>query len=200
MIAPGSPVTMLTELPRWVGWRTETRKGNKATKLPYQPGSHKLAATDKPETWGPYDAACTMKGCDGPGLVLTGLAEVAALDLDGCREPTSGRLTPWAQSLCERAQSYTEVTPSKRGLRIIGLAPGLPATTVVLPQGEGQQCEIYCGGTTRYVTVSWERLDEYPAELNDIGPLVRELLSIAEAGRRKPAAQPEPKPTPNGAT
>ena len=127
-------------------------------------------------TWGPYEAAAKMAGCDGTGLVLTGLAEVAALDLDNCRDPETGRIAPWAHALCERAQSYTEITPSRRGLRIVGIAAGLEPTTCALPQGEGQQVEIYAGGATRYITVSWQGVEDYPDTLNDIGPLVRELI------------------------
>jgi len=86
VIAPGSPVSVLTELPRWVGWRNEKRASKpdaKRTKVPYTPGLRgRLARTDNPSTWASYDEACKMEGCDGPGLVMAGLVEVAALDLE----------------------------------------------------------------------------------------------------------------------
>ena len=197
MLVAGSPITVLTELPRWVAWRNEERK-NKLAKIPYTPGTDRWAATDKPETWASYEAAAGMKGCDGPGFVLTGLPELAAIDLDRCRDAQSGRIEPWAVAICERAQSYTELSPSGRGVHVLGLAPGLPPTTVTLPQGDGgQQCEVYCGGTVRYLTVSWEQLEEYPGELNDIGPLVRELID--QAAPRQAAATGQSRPKTNGA-
>ena len=200
MLVAGSPITVLTELPRWVAWRNEDRK-NKLAKIPYTPGTDRWAArTDKPETWASYEAAAGMKGCDGPGFVLTGLPELAAIDLDGCRDAQTGRIEPWAVAICQRAQSYTELSPSGRGVHVLGLAQGLPPTTVTLPQGDGgQQCEVYCGGTVRYLTVSWERLEEYPGELNDIGPLVRELLAEAEGGKRAKDRVDNIKSKPNGA-
>jgi putative DNA primase/helicase len=203
VIAPGSPVSVLTELARWVGWRTEKRRGKpdaKWTKVPYTPGLRgRRARTDDASTWASYDEACKMEGCDGPGLVLTGLGEVAALDLDGCRDDETGRIEPWALALCERAQSYTEITPSRRGLRVLGLAEGVPPTIKTLPRGGGQQLEIFAGGATKYITMSFERLVEYPGELNDIGPLVRELLEEAEAGKRKPLPPARPRPATKGA-
>lgn len=197
MIPSGSPITTLAAAPRWVAWRSETRKG-KTTKVPYTPGTTRWARTDDPETWGSYDDACAMKGCSGPGLVLTGLADVTALDLDHCRDAVSGRIEPWALAICERAQSYTEVSPSGTGLHILGLAPTLPATTTVLPMGQGQQCEIYAGGATRYVCVTWHVLDEYPSQLNDITGIVRELLDAARRLKPAPTQQANDNPKPNG--
>ena len=46
--------------------------------------------------------------------------------------------------------------------------------------------------------MTWERLEEYPGELNDIGPLVRELLDEAEMGRRKPLPPARPRPATKG--
>ena len=190
MIAPGSPVTDLTKLRRWVAWRADMRRG-KPTKIPYQPGSHKFAATDNPMTWGSYDAACAMQGCDGSGLVLTGLQEIAALDLDDCRDPQSGRLEPWAHDLCERAQSYTEITPSDMGVRILGLVTGIEPSIRTLKRDKGK-VEVFAGGATKYVTVTWERLEGFGDgdRLNDITPLVQELL--AEADVKRPEAVPAP--------
>lgn len=200
MIPSGSPPTTLAALPRWVAWRHETRKGT-TTKIPFTPGTTLWAHTDKPETWGSYGDACAMQGCDGPGLVLTGLADVTALDLDHCRDAVTGRIEPWALAICDQAQSYTEISPSGTGLHILGLAPTLPATTTVLPMGEGQQCEVYAGGATRYLCITWQWLEDYPNELNDITQTVRELLDAAR--RLKPArvalANDNPAPNGNGA-
>jgi putative DNA primase/helicase len=56
---------------------------------------------------------------DGIGLVLTEDDPYAAGDLDHCRDPQSGEIQPWAQAIVNRLQSYTEISPSGTGLRIL---------------------------------------------------------------------------------
>jgi len=192
-LSAGATLADLQLLPRWVGWRYEARaKGKKKTKVPYAPGSGRMAKANDASTWAPFREAERMAGVDGAGFVLTDLPEVAAIDLDHCRDKHSGRTEPWAEDLCERAQSYVERTPSGEGLRILGIAEGLPRTIKSLLRGEGQ-VEIFCGGAAKYVTVSFERLDEYPPTLEDISAVVLELLAEGEADKRKPApAQAKP--------
>ena len=90
-IAPGSPFTILQTEPRWVGWRTETRKG-RSTKVPYMPGTGRLASVTDPSTWGSHAAACAMRGVDGQGFVLTGHENLAACDFDHCIDPGTGEV------------------------------------------------------------------------------------------------------------
>ena len=51
----------------------------------------------------------------------------AAFDLDDCT--VDDDLAPWAKKLIEEAGSYTEITPSSDGIRIIGTARGRPYDT-----------------------------------------------------------------------
>src|SRR5262245_45260083 len=44
----------------------------------------------------------------------------AAFDIDKCRNPETGEIHPWAMALVEKAASYTKITISGTGLRIIG--------------------------------------------------------------------------------
>ena len=120
-IPPGSSFDTLHQLHRWVGWRWETRKG-KPTKPPHAPGSGRYASVSDPGTWGSHEEALAMPGVDGIGIVLTGHPNIAACDLDHCRDPATGALAAWAQALIEQAGSYVEITPSHAGLRIVGLA------------------------------------------------------------------------------
>jgi hypothetical protein len=197
MITAGAPIAALMEVPRWVGWRFEPRKaGGKPTKVPYQPGSGRPAKTNDSTTWGQFSAAERMQGVDGVGLALHGLPQLAALDLDGCRDKGTGRIATWAKRLCERAQSYTEITPSGTGLRILGIADGVLPTIKTLPRGERQQVEVFCGGAAKYVTVTFARLHSYPPGLEDISAVVRELLAEGEA-KRQPGSPSQPRPGSN---
>jgi hypothetical protein len=60
----------------------------------------------------------------GVGFVLTG-TDIAAIDLDKCRDPETLAIAPWARKILDMAPgAYSEVTASGTGLRIIGVAAG----------------------------------------------------------------------------
>jgi hypothetical protein len=115
----------LTEEPRWVVWRWEQTKEGKPTKVPYQARRPDVKASSiKPATWASHEeAVATFEKADqrfnGVGICLHG-SNFSAFDIDDCRNPETGEIHPWATALVERAGSYTEVTPSGTGLRIIG--------------------------------------------------------------------------------
>jgi primase-polymerase (primpol)-like protein len=88
--------------------------------------------------------------------------------LDDCRDPKTDNLSDWAERLVKRANSYCEVTPSGRGVRIIGIADGDRVHTVRdMPTGK---LEIYRGACGRYITVTGDRVNDAP--LHDIDQLI----------------------------
>jgi hypothetical protein len=119
----------LTELPNWLVWKLEPGKnGGKPTKVPYQARNPKAKAkSDDPSTWATYGEAVAVAtnglGFAGVGFCLLG-SGFAAFDIDDCRDPVTGALHPWALGLVGRVASYTEVTTSGTGLRIIGTGSG----------------------------------------------------------------------------
>jgi hypothetical protein len=160
-------------LPRWVVWGTD----KKNPKRPYTPsnGSLSPASTDDPSTWGTYaDATATAErlGC-GVGLVLSPADDnfdVVALDLDKCRDPETGALSPWAKDLVDKAGSYTEITPSGAGLRIIGTGSDIELHCD-LPRGGAGHLEVY-SKTNRYITVTGKHLNGAQKPLADLSELV----------------------------
>jgi hypothetical protein len=116
----------LGEAARWVVWRwTEPAAPGATPDKPLFRAAHptRHASTQDPATWGSFAAAMGAVGADeadGAGYVLRD-DEHVFLDADNCRDPATGEITPWAERLVEECGSYTEVTPSGRGLRIIGL-------------------------------------------------------------------------------
>lgn len=114
----------------WVVWRYEQR-GGVPTKVPYVPGEgNRRASTTDLRTWRTFIEAVEAHaggGFDGIGFVLSSGDPFAATDLDGCRDPETGEIEPWAQKIIAAAgeDSYTEVSPSGRGVHIIvrGKAP-----------------------------------------------------------------------------
>jgi putative DNA primase/helicase len=173
---------------RWVCWRLETKPGDrKPTKPPYQPnGRH--AANDDERTWSTIDVALKAlinpaNRFDGVGYMLMD-DTIAAFDIDNCRDPTTGVIHPWAQRLISKSSSYVEITPSGKGLRIIGLGNG-PHLHRKLPVGDGAlSCELY-RRAKRFITVTGNALHDRP-------------LAFIDALLDATLAELESKPRPNG--
>jgi len=112
------------EAPRWVAWRNEDR-GGRLTKIPYGPRGGKAKADD-PATWGTR-AEAEAKAAEivedqggGIGIELGDFGcdtYLAGIDLDSCLSD-KGVLAPWAAEILRVVQSYTEVSPSGRGLKV----------------------------------------------------------------------------------
>ena len=92
---------------------------------------------------------------NGIGFMLLG-SGIAALDLDKCRNPETGELTPWAQEAVDGALAlgaYVEVTVSGTGLRIVGTSDG-SRLHKPFPKVDGDSgIELY-RDCERYITVS----------------------------------------------
>ena len=116
----------LRESSRWVGWRW--------TFNPEKPGGHhggwdkpllnpktgRLASSTNPETWGTYEGTVNFvsrKSLDGIGFNLLGFENIVVHDLDNCRNPDTGEISPQAMNIARLVGSYWEITPSATGLR-----------------------------------------------------------------------------------
>jgi putative DNA primase/helicase len=144
----------LRRLGRWVCWRYEARDGDKPTKVPYQPNGAKARAND-PSTWHDF-AACVQAAISGgySGVAFALGDGYAGVDLDGCRDPDTGQIQPWAQQIIEQLRSYTELSVSGKGVHIIcrgGLPPGRRRKGPI---------ELYDAG--RFFVVTGQRLNDYP--------------------------------------
>jgi hypothetical protein len=177
-----------------VCWRWEWRNG-RWTKPPIQPGGGfpAYARNNDPSTWGTYAEAVKRVidgGADGVGFCLSG-SDVAAVDLDHCRDRAD--VAPWALALVGKApeDTYCEVTVSGGGLRLIGLGTGTQLHRK-FPADDGKGAFELYRNTVRYITVSGKVVNGAAGPLQNIDTLLDELL--AEAARRA-AQQQAPKPT-----
>jgi hypothetical protein len=124
----------LRNTPRWVTWRYEPREKNGAvkwTKVPYNATSPfaspiKADATD-PATWTSFSSAVVAEVAsrervvyNGIGLVLDG-TDFVVVDLDHVID-SEGKLHQEAERIIREVNSYTEISPSGTGLRIIARA------------------------------------------------------------------------------
>jgi hypothetical protein len=125
-VIPPNPSGIPDELKilrRWVAWRNVPSSGRKKpAKLPVNPATGQPADPTGPRTWGPFEAAWRRYHDDrlsGVGFVFAG-DEFAGVDLDGCRDPGTGELDPWANAVVSEFGTYAEVSPSGTGVKLIG--------------------------------------------------------------------------------
>lgn len=154
----------LRDLPHWIVWKQVTRD-NKPTKLPYQ-CNDQLAKSDDRRTWTTFDAAWSrykLGGYDGPGFVFSDEDPYCGIDLDGCRDPKTGKVSPWARDIMLRMDSYCEVSPSQTGVKIFirGRKPDFAGAKKELHDveqvcGKKPAVEIY--DTKRYFAVTGQRV------------------------------------------
>src|SRR5262249_21734032 len=164
----------------WVIWRWKKTKKGKLTKPLYQARAPKqLAKSDDPSTWAPFDAALTVYNsgqADGIGLCLLN-TDLAVFDADDCRNSGNGALEPAAERLIKRANTYTEITPSGNGLRIIGIGHGAQIHRKQnVPNANGMTIESY-RKAERYITVTGDALPGTTSQLADIDALMDDVVA-----------------------
>jgi putative DNA primase/helicase len=130
---PAGVPAFLRSLNRWFGWRgkpkldRETSKFVGLDKIPVSFRSPKACNAQDRAEWSSFDRAAAVVArrdrlWDGLGITLgelAGLNEVlAGFDLDGCRDPVTGEIAPWAMDFLCAAASYAEVSPSGTGIKV----------------------------------------------------------------------------------
>lgn len=150
----------LLPLPHWVGWRAEQRNG-KSTKVPVDPKSGHKADTTDANTWGDSEsaiAAVEKFKLSGIGFVFTG-APYTGVDLDDCRDPKTGVVQGWAMDIIKQLDSYTEASPSGRGVHIFVRGK--------LPAGRRRKGKVEMYDTGRYFTMTGHHIPGTPTSIED---------------------------------
>ena len=115
---------VFAEEPRWVAWRNELRGGKAKQRSRYGPRGGRAKADD-PTTWGtgrrPKRQAAEIVEEQGGGIGIE-LGDLGG-DIYLCRNrprtcvSAEGALATWAAPILDVVQSYTEISPSGRGLK-----------------------------------------------------------------------------------
>lgn len=155
----------LQVLPNWVCWKWTWRAGRTGvgtwSKPPFQSlRPETFARNDDPATWGTYEDALAVfeaGRCDGIGFNLWG-TDYAAFDIDNCRDRDSGIIAPEARAVVDEAASYTEITVSGTGLRVIGVGKLDELHRQLKISGSAVEVEIY-RRTKRYIVITGNPLD-----------------------------------------
>ena len=142
----------LVTIPQWVVWKATPNGHDKPRKLPINVRTGKLASTTDPKTWGTYEEAkqaIKKFRATGLGFVFTKEAGIVGIDLDNCVDD-NGNLETWAVKIITSLNSYTEWSPSGKGLHILvkGVIPSAVKTVHV---------EMY--DTGRYFTVTGKQVE-----------------------------------------
>lgn len=176
------------EQPRWIDWKYELKNG-KQNKSPIDPHNGRYASSTNPQTWASFDLAMKAQQqyrCTGIGIILgRGLGGV---DLDGCRNPETGAITPWAQEIIRDFKSYTEVSPSKTGVKIwaTGAPRELPANTISMntPPIQGKVAKVEVFTHSRYFAVTGEVLENVPDEIAECTEAWERLITRLSIGAK----------------
>ena len=151
----------LKERDQWAAWRWECRD-DKWTKPPLNPSTGYYARNNDPDTWGSFDEALWRMRRDrlpGIGFMFHPDDGLAGVDLDDCRNPRTGEIEEWATEILEGLGSYTEVSPSERGLKVFVYG--------ALPLGRRRKGNIEMYDRGRFFTTTGHRLSWTPSSVKD---------------------------------
>lgn len=145
----------LAALPNWVAYKMapSRKRPGKTDKKPVNPHTGKLAKADDSATWAAFDQAAAFLArrphLDGLGFQLgespDAKSGIVGVDLDNCID-AGGNLAPWAAEIVARLDSYTEVSPSGKGIRIFCRGK--------LPAGGRKKGDIEMYDYGRFLTVT----------------------------------------------
>ncbi len=158
----------LLKLPFWVGYQLRRNK-DRTDKVPMNVLTGRPAKTNDPSTWTDYTTASDLalqRGYAGVGFVFQ--PPYVGVDIDHCVK--DGAIAPYAVEILKVLNSYSEYSPSGTGIHILckgEIARACKISKIGL--------EIYTKG--RFFTVTGNRLENYPAELNECTDALKGIFS-----------------------
>ena len=150
----------------WVGFITRPR-GERMDKIPMNVMTGQKAKSNNPATWTDFDTAIDLavqRGYPGIGFVF----QPPFVGFDGDKCIKDGVVAHHVAEIIKTLQTYTELSPSGKGVHAIGMGS--------IPRGRNLQSlgiEIYTKG--RFFTVTGNRLEDYPAEVADCQEALRQV-------------------------
>ena len=161
---------VLQSLVRFCEWRSMIEDGGKPTKKPDQSTLQERQC----RLWEQVEQV-PRTPTSGIGIVTTGGIPVPGgfalcLDLDACRDPTTGDVAPWAREVFDKSgRSYTVISPSGTGLHVwiavnripIDLRAMARVSYEAMPNtgGKTPNLQVIGLGPAGYVTLSLQPID-----------------------------------------
>jgi putative DNA primase/helicase len=155
-------------LPRWVLWQWELREDTQGkrrwAKVPYSGILNECdehwnrAKSNDATTWPSFRQVVRhLRRFDGIGFMLG--EGFSGIDLDKCRDPLTGEINEQDRQIIEEIRSYTDVSPSSTGVKILFRGQKPPGRCRV------GTFEMYSEG--RYFTVTGHHLPGTPRTVED---------------------------------
>ena len=170
-------------LRQWICFKLEWNEKNKKwDKIPKNPLTGGGAMSNNPSTWTDFNTTlqCFSSGnFSGVGFMFTKESRIYGVDIDACF--SNGVMSPDAQDIINKMQSYTEWSPSKNGIHIIGKG--------ILPPGGRRKGNFEMYDSGRFFTVTGCHVEGTPIEIYE---RTNEVAII----HSKYIAKSQPEPTP----
>lgn len=159
-------------------WKYAERNGKK-TKIPFKVDGS-LAKSNSITDFTDFETACKLSvGYSGIGLgIFNGYS---AVDIDNCI--ANGELSPMAKEIVDTLKSYTEISPSGNGIRILFKTDNFEFDkTLYYIHNAKIGLEIYVfGATNKYVTVTGNAINGYGIEnCNETLPAILNRYMLRE--------------------
>ena len=151
----------LRELDQWVCWRYEDRGAQRPAKIHYAARGGAASASD-PATWASLAAAragVVSGGFDGVAFALSDGDPYCGVDLDDCLDESGEFTSARAEDIVRRLATYTEISPSGRGVKAWCRAE--------LPPGRRRTDGVEMYDQRRFFTVTGRRLAGAPSTIRD---------------------------------
>jgi hypothetical protein len=173
--------------PQWLVWRFEDNGEKKPRKVPYYTVNHRRVGEqgtpqdrEKLRTLDQAIAAAKKLQMDGIGFAFLPGDGLIGIDIDGAIDMDTGEVAERARTIIDACNSYTEYSPSGKGVHIIvaGESETFKSNKIGL--------EVFCG--SQFFTFTGKQYSGAAAEVRPIAPAVLRRLraTVDEAkGRRK---------------
>jgi len=112
----------LKALTQWLWWKGEPKSDGKLNKKPMDANNGKAASHSNPETWSSFAVARAYhekhSKSAGIGFVFSADDPYVGIDLDNCRDLKTGEIATWAREFLDMCRTYSEVSPSGKGVKL----------------------------------------------------------------------------------
>lgn len=165
----------LAQRDQWVLFRAKPNK-SRIQKVPITP-TGSPASVRESNTWSSFQrcAQAFVRGLgEGLGFVFTESDPYVGIDLDDCLPSP----TPGVERLIRELGSYSEISPSGRGVHIIARGS--------LPYSGRRQKGIEVYASKRFFTVTGRLYPDSPEEINSAGSILSRLFSLSDAPSSSP--------------
>ncbi|QKK08991.1 MAG: hypothetical protein HND58_13020 [Planctomycetota bacterium] len=157
--------------------------------MPFQTNGEPAKSAD-PSTWVSFEAAMSAwraGGFDGIGYVFSEDDPYSGIDLDDCI--VEGKLIPGAQAIVDAFATYSEISPSGNGVKMVGEGRKPENAGCKKYRVDEIPCvEVY--DTERYFTITGQALPGTPRRLADCQTQLDALCQRLWPTKPRPAPRP----------